>query len=117
MANFWAKLGIRKADEMERAIQLKAIRLAWGYTSAFLVVWSLYESYEARRTHTPVDLIPCFLLVSQNLVLILAQGVFTKKMAADGEKGGSTGLGRWLLLVALAALAIAGAGSLLLLAR
>lgn len=117
MANFWAKLGFRKADEMERAIQLKAIRLAWCYTVVFLLGWTFYESYRVYQYHTRLNLFPCLLLVTQNLVLILSQLYFTKKVSTDEGEGGAPGFGRSLLLAALIALAVGAVGCILLLAR
>lgn len=117
MAKFWEKLGVRKADEMERSIQQKAIRLAWGYTVLFLLAWTFYESYRVYRYNTRLNLLPCTLLVTQNLVLMVAQLFYTRKMAAGEEDGGAPGFGRWLLLAALMALAVGAAGGVLLLAR
>jgi hypothetical protein len=35
--------GFRKPDEMEMSVNLKAVRLAWVYSSVFLLVWISYD--------------------------------------------------------------------------
>jgi len=35
--------GFRKSDEMEMSINMKAVRLAWAYSSIFLLVWIMYD--------------------------------------------------------------------------
>jgi len=34
---------MRKMDEMEMAISLKAVRFAWFYTVVFLFIWVMYD--------------------------------------------------------------------------
>jgi len=86
MKELFCKLGVTKADEMERSIQLKSIRLAWIYTFLFLIAWSLYESYKVYRFNEPFNSIPSFLLVSQNLVLTFSQLFFRRRMVDGAEE-------------------------------
>lgn len=88
MKNLFSKLGVRKADEMEKSITIKSIRVAWAYTVLFLFVWSLYESYKSYHFYEAVNLLPGFLLVSQNLILFFSQLFFRNSMVVgeDEEK-------------------------------
>jgi len=68
-------------DEMEIAISFKAIRLAWFYTVIFLFVWITYDFIkEGNFNENPAF----FLLISQNIILILSQIYWKKKM--ENEK-------------------------------
>lgn len=86
MKNFLKKLGFRKMDEMEMAIQLKSLRWANGYTILFLFIWFCYESFRVKTPGTPVNFIPLLLLVSQNIVLYIAKAIYDKKMSGDGDE-------------------------------
>lgn len=71
---------MRKMDEMELSINLKAIKLAWFYTVVFLFIWMTYDWVKNATTG-----LPFMLLISQNLVL-LGTGQFLKwKMNKDEE--------------------------------
>lgn len=35
--------GFRRADEMEKSINLRVVRIAWLYSSVFLLVWVGYD--------------------------------------------------------------------------
>lgn len=79
MKNFFKKLGIRKMDEMENAIALKAQRVAIVYVMLMLFCWTLYESYKVYTHHTDLNPFPCFLLVSTTLVQNISQYILIKK--------------------------------------
>lgn len=106
------KLGIKKADEMERNIQLKAIRLAWVYTVLFLVIWVLYESYQARLLSEKVNLIPGALLVSQNLVLILTQLLFRFRMTSGEDEAKKKPFLQAILIIAIVIAVVVALGIL-----
>ena len=55
---------MKKMDEMEMSISLKAIKWAWAYTILFLVIWDIYD-YIQTGTFGLAN----FLLITQNLVL------------------------------------------------
>ena len=59
---------MRKMDEMEMSISLKAIKWAWAYTILFLVVWVIYNYYQTKTFG-----LAFFLLITQNLVLVAIQ--------------------------------------------
>ncbi|WP_291632993.1 hypothetical protein [Clostridium sp.] len=55
---------MKKMDEMELSITLKATKWAWGYTILFLAIWVVYD-----YTQTGILGLGFLLLVSQNIVL------------------------------------------------
>lgn len=55
---------IRKMDEMEMSINLRAVRLAWAYSALFLLVWILYDWLTAGEYNG----IAFILMVSQEIV-------------------------------------------------
>lgn len=69
---------MRKMDEMEMSISLKAIKWAWAYTVLFLVIWVIY-SYIKTKTFG----LPFFLLITQNLVLNAIQYFLKWKLGID----------------------------------
>lgn len=76
---------MRKMDEMEMAITLKAIRIAWFYTVVFLFVWSSYSGYKSFKEGSFIANPASFLLISQNIILLSAQIYYKRKMTKDGE--------------------------------
>ena len=73
---------MRKMDEMELAISLKAIRLAWFYTIVFLFVWVSYDFIKKGSFNES----PAFiLLITQNIILISTQLYLKKKMRKNEE--------------------------------
>lgn len=67
---------MRKMDEMEMAINLKAIKYAWFYTVIFLFVWTAWDFYHTREMG-----LPFILLISQNLILMLIRLVLSRRMS------------------------------------
>jgi hypothetical protein len=67
--------GFRKMDEMEQFISLKSLKIAYGFTIVFLFIWSILDSINKRTPSTAL-----FLLVTQNLILMLSQCYFKKNM-------------------------------------
>lgn len=65
-----------KMDEMEMAITLKAVRVAWFYTVVFLFVWTIVEFSQSKTMG-----LPFILLISQNLVFMLVQLFLKRRMA------------------------------------
>lgn len=85
MKNFLNKLGFHKMDEMEKSIALKSQRITLVYILIALILWSFYESYKVYVYHTPINLLPCFLLVSASWVLIISQAILKKQAVKDDE--------------------------------
>lgn len=56
---------MKKMDEMELSITLKAMKWALAYTTSFLAIWVIYEFIQTRKFG-----LAFILLTSQNLVLI-----------------------------------------------
>ena len=69
---------MRKMDEMELSINLKAIKWAWGYTIIFLFGWIVYDYVHGNRNS-----VSSFLLITQNLVWISVQYFLKWKMGKD----------------------------------
>ena len=60
--------GIRKMDEMELQITLRASRAAWFFLVLALVVWSVWEAFHGGDTT-----LPAFLLGVQAMIFCLVQ--------------------------------------------
>ena len=71
---------MRKMDEMEMAISLKAVRLAWFYTVVFLFVWCTHDFIKAGSFGGNPAF---FLLVSQNIILLSSQLYLKRKMGKN----------------------------------
>lgn len=71
---------MRKMDEMEMDISLKAIKWAWAYTVLFLAIWVIYDYIQTKTFG-----LSFFLLVTQNLVLIAIQYYLKWKLGKDEE--------------------------------
>ena len=69
---------MKKMDEMEFSISLKATKWAWAYTFIFLAIWAIYEFV---KTHTFG--LPFFLLTTQNLILLFVQYFLKWKLGKD----------------------------------
>ncbi|MBW9172843.1 hypothetical protein K2F43_16685 [Clostridium estertheticum] len=69
---------MKKMDEMELSISLKAIKWAWAYTVLFLAIWVIYEFIQTR-----IFGLAFILLTSQNLVLIGIQSFLKWKLGKD----------------------------------
>ena len=79
------KLGFRKMDEMEQHIAFKAQRNALVFLLVALFGWTLYESYKVYAFHTPLNLVPCFLLVAASWIQTLSQLIMTRNAVKDDE--------------------------------
>lgn len=69
---------MRKMDEMELSISLKAIKWAWAYNITFLAIWIVYDYFKTQQFG-----LPFFLLVTQNLVLLFIQYSLKWKLGKD----------------------------------
>ncbi len=73
--------GFRKMDEMEMSINLKAVRLAWGYSSLFLLVWIIYDWLTAGSYNGMA-----FILMTSQLVIYWGVQIFLKWKLGKDEK-------------------------------
>ncbi|MFQ7453681.1 MAG: hypothetical protein ACLRNQ_22400 [Flavonifractor plautii] len=71
--------GIRKMDEMELQITLRASRAAWFFLVLALVVWSVWEAFHGGDTT-----LPAFLLGAQVMIFAWCSG-------SAGPERGTTG--------------------------
>ena len=67
--------GFIKMDEMEQFISLKSLKIAYAFTIAFLFIWVILD-----KINKETQSIAFFLLITQNLVLMISQVYFRKKM-------------------------------------
>ncbi|MCH4201171.1 MAG: hypothetical protein LKF87_15685 [Clostridium tyrobutyricum] len=65
-------------DEMEMSISLKAIKCAWSYTIIFLAIWTVYNFIHIGEIG-----LAGFLLITQNLVIILVEYFLKWKLGRD----------------------------------
>lgn len=70
---------MRKMDEMEMAISLKAIKWAWFYTVVFLFIWLLYDQIVSGSFNSMVFI----LLISQNILRMGIDMYLKSKMNKD----------------------------------
>ena len=71
---------MKKMDEMEMSISLKAIKWAWAYTILFLAIWVIYDFIQTKTLGFEF-----LLLISQNIVLMGFQ-MFSKWKLVKDEK-------------------------------
>ena len=71
---------MKKMDEMEMSISLKAIKWAWVYTVLFLAIWVIYDLIKTGTLGFEF-----LLLISQNMVLMGFQ-MFSKWKLEKDEK-------------------------------
>ena len=91
--------GIRKMDEMELQITLRAIRAAWFFLVLALVVWSVWEAFHGGDTT-----LPAFLLGAQVMIFCLVQWIGRARAGDDRVK---QDLVLWVILtVALVAFSL-----------
>ncbi len=70
---------MRKMDEMEMAISLKAVKWAWAYTVIFLFIWTIYD-YTKLGSFNSLAFI---LLISQNIIKTSTELYLKRKMSRD----------------------------------
>lgn len=71
---------MKKMDEMEVDINLKAIKWAWLYTTIFLAIWMFYEVIYTGKIG-----LAALLLLSQNIIYFGTQ-IFLKWKLGKDEK-------------------------------
>lgn len=69
---------MKKVDEMEAAITLKSIKISWIYTSAFLVIWCIYQYVK----HSELG-VPFILFLTQNIVMYISVLILRKKWVLE----------------------------------
>lgn len=84
MRDFRKKAGIRKRDEMERNILLKAQRNALIYVKSVFLIWSLHEFYKCYTQSASFSLVPIFILCTTLMVEGFFQFFYQKK-AVEGD--------------------------------
>ncbi len=82
---------IRRMDEMERHILLRAQRNAYLFLVAALALWSFYESWQVYARQTRLNLLPCLLLTAAVLIQSASQLALTRNAVKDDEDSCETG--------------------------
>ncbi|MBS4537955.1 hypothetical protein GOQ27_05750 [Clostridium sp. D2Q-11] len=72
---------MRKMDEMEMAISLKAVKWAWLYTIIFLFIWTIYDYIKVGSFNS----LAFILLISQNLIRMSIEQYLKWKMGKNEE--------------------------------
>lgn len=73
---------IKKADEMEMAINLKAARLAYVFVTISLVIWMIVDF--ATTGELPL---PQFLIIAlQNVIFFGSKSLMTRRMVGNKEE-------------------------------
>jgi len=77
-------MGIRRADEMEMSINLRATRLAWSCSAVALLVYCICELAMTGKLPT----VPFMILIGQLLVFFVVKIVLSKVLAkgTDNEE-------------------------------
>lgn len=70
-----------KADEMEMAINFKAMRLSWVFVLMALLAWCIIEFVIYDET----PFIPFVIICIQNIIFFSAKLIITNKLAGKGS--------------------------------
>ena len=71
--------GFGKQDEMEKSINLRAVRLAWLYSSVFLLIWVGYDWIKLGQFNN----IAFILMISQTMVFWATNLFLNWKLGKD----------------------------------
>ena len=72
---------MKKADEMEVSITLKAIRISWIYSMVFLLIWVLIVLIQTSE----LPYIPFALLSSDMIVMLLSTRIINRRMSGKKQ--------------------------------
>lgn len=81
MKGFFRKLGFRRSDEMEQEIALKSLRWSALYSTLALFALTVYDMVSLGEVGWAF-----FILITQSLVLWVAQIVLTRRMGGGGDE-------------------------------
>lgn len=68
----------KRADEMEMSINYKAMRLAWVFENAALLVWAVISQINGDTSRIQI-----FIILIQSVVFFGSQLYMTRKMANE----------------------------------
>ena len=88
----WGGNSMKKSDEMQLHIELSAMKWAWAFDVAVLLVWGVWD--RARTGHFTG---PMYLLVLQNLLYLVAVQIGKWRV---GDEEGRRGLAGYLAAAA-----------------
>ena len=81
MKEFFRKLGFRRSDEMEQEIALKSLRWSFLYSALALSALTVHEMVSTGELGWAF-----FILITQNLVFLVAQLVLTRRMGGGRDE-------------------------------
>jgi hypothetical protein len=73
---------LKKADEMEMAINFKSMRLSWVFVIVSLFIWLVAEYLINGR----FNFIPFIIIVGQNVIFFGSKIYMTRKMAGNNDE-------------------------------
>ena len=70
-----------KADEMETAVNFKAMRLSWVFVGVALFVWCIMEYIKVGE----LPYFPFIILLAQNIVFIFSKSLISRRLVGKKE--------------------------------
>lgn len=97
---------MKKLDEMDRNIQLRAEEIGYRVTLLLLSIWTVYSCWQSFRTGAAYSPLPALILCAAVCVQSAAQMVMKRNMVAGDEEYREPNHVLWTVVGALAAAAI-----------
>ncbi|GAA0735141.1 hypothetical protein [Clostridium oceanicum] len=72
---------MKKMDEMELYITSKSMKIAYAYTTIFLIIWSIYNYFKYSEAGLPL-----LLFITQSVVINVSSLILKKKMGGKSEE-------------------------------
>ena len=71
---------LRKADEMEMAINFKAMRLSWIFVVVALLIWGIIDAINGRSIYS----FPFTIICVQNIIFFATKILITNRLVKNG---------------------------------
>lgn len=97
---------MKKLDEMDRTIQLRAQEIAYRVTLVIMSVWTLYNCWQTLANGAPFQPLPGLIVCLSVCVQSFSQMAMKRKMTAGDEEYHEPNKLLWVVLAALAIAAI-----------
>lgn len=85
MKRIFKRIIFNKTDEMQKSIIFKAQRNSYIFLIIALLIWSLYETYQAYSCRSKLNLVPCLLLAAACIIQAFSQLILTRSAVKDDE--------------------------------
>ncbi|MDO4429265.1 MAG: hypothetical protein Q4B91_07210 [Atopobiaceae bacterium] len=107
---------MKKMDEMDRSIQLRAEERGYKAVLVALCVWTLGNVYQSIVSHTHLDMLPCLVLCVAVCVQAFSQVSLKWKMTAGDEEYQETNtLAHTVIMAAVVLVVVLSIGAYLVL--